>query len=86
MKEFFEDEMNYFYKLQSLNKNGLGPGNTLNGPSINTVLNKLQQLGQIVQTEGFPFIEYLQSIKELHNMCISEEFNEYFDTSIDEFK
>ena len=43
-------------------------------------------MSEILPTEGFPFVEYIQSIKELHNMCISEEFNENYDTIIDEFK
>ena len=86
IEEIFEDEMNYFYKLQCLNKNGEGPGGKFNGPSLKTVLNKLEELEKIVQTKGFPFIEYLQIIKELHMMCISEKFNENYDTIINEFK
>ena len=51
-----------------------------------TVLDKLEELDKIVQTKGFPFIEYLQSIKELHIKCISEKFNEHYETIINEFK
>ena len=62
-------------------KNGEGPGGKFNGPSLKTVLNKLEELDKIVQTKGFPFIEYLQIM-----MCISEKFNENYDTIINEFK
>ena len=63
MEEIFEDEMNYFYKLQCLNKNGEGPGGKFNGPSLKTVLDKVEELDKIVQTKGFPFIEYLKVLK-----------------------
>ena len=71
-------------KLQCLNKKGEGPGGKFNGPSLKTVLDKLEELDKIVQV--FPFIEYLQSIKELYIICISEKFNNHYETIIIEFK
>ena len=40
----------------------------------------------MIPSEGFPFIEYLQSIKEVHKMCISDKFDENYQVLIDEFK
>jgi hypothetical protein len=59
-----------FYRVHFLNKNGEAAGGKFNGPSIKTALNNLDKLEEMISTEGFPFIEYLQSIKEFHKMCI----------------
>ena len=41
------------HKLQCLNKNGEGPGGKFNGPSLKTVLDKIEELDKIVQTKGY---------------------------------
>ena len=40
----------------------------------------------MLPSEGFVFIEYLQSIKEVHKMCIAEKFDENYRVLIDKFK
>ena len=79
-------KLSFFYIHNHLNKSGGGPGGKFNGPSIKTVINKLEDLSEILPTESFPFVEYIKSIKELHKIFISEEFYENYDTIIDEFK
>ena len=39
-----------------------------------------------IEVVGFPFIEYLQCIKEVHNMCIAEVFDDNSEILINEFK
>ena len=50
------------------------------------VLKNLKNLEDILPSEGLPFIDYLQSIKEVHNMWIAEVFDENSDILINEFK
>ena len=76
LKEHYDEEMELFYRNHCLNKTGEGPGGKFNGPSIKIVLKNLKNLEDILPSEGFPFIEYLQSIKEVHNMCIAEVFDD----------
>ena len=68
------------------NKTGEGPGGKFNGPSLKTVLNNLNNLADILPNEGYPFIEYLQSIREVHHMCIAEVFVDNSEILIEEFK
>ena len=72
LEEHFEEHMELFYKVNCLKKSGEGPGGKFNGPSIKTVLKNLKPLEDILPTEAFPFIEYPQSIKEVHKMCIKK--------------
>ena len=78
--------MEFYYKSHCLNKTGEGPGGKFNGPSLKLVLKNLKNLGDILPIEGFPFIEYLQCIKEVHNMCIAEVFDDNSEILINEFK
>ena len=50
------------------------------------VWKNLKNLEDILPREGFPFIEYLQSIKEVHNMCIAEVFDDNSEILNEEFK
>ena len=86
LEEHFEEQMEIFYKNHCLNKTGEGPGGKFNGPSLKTVLNNLNNLADILPNEGFPFIEYLQSIREVHHMCIAEVFDDNSEILIEEFK
>ena len=86
MELIYEEHLELFYKVHYLNKNGEGAGGKFNGPSIKTVLTNLQILEEMIPSEGFPLIEFLQSIKEVHQMCISEKFDENYQVFIDEFK
>ena len=86
MEVIYEEHMELFYRVNCLNKNGEAAGGKFNGPSLKTALNNLEQLEQMIPTEGFPFIEYLQSIKEVHKMSISDKFDENYQVLIDEFK
>ena len=56
---------------------------TINEKKIFWNLNKLED---ILPSEGFPFIEYLQSIKEVHKMCIADVLDENYEILINEFK
>ena len=86
MEVIYEEHMELFYRVHFLNKNGEAAGGKFNGPSIKTALNNLDKLEEMISTEGFPFIENLQSIKEVHKLCISDKFDENYQVLIDEFK
>ena len=86
LEDHFDEHMELFYRINCLNKTGEGPGGKFNGPSIKMVLKNLKPLEDILPTEAFPFIEYLQSLKEVHEMCISEDFDPNYDILLSEFK
>ena len=56
------------------------------GPSIKEILRNLSELDDILPSESFPFNEYLQSIKEVHKMCITNVFDENYEILINEFE
>ncbi len=70
LKDYKREDMELFYRVNCLNKTGEGPGGKFNRPSIKTVLNNLKPFEDILPTEAFPFIEYIHSLKEVHEMCI----------------
>ena len=86
LEKHFEEQMEVFYKVHCLNKTGQGPGGKFNGPSIKEILRNLSELEDKLPSEAFPFIEYLQSIKEVHKMCIADVFDENYEILINEFK
>ena len=82
MEEVYDEQMELFYKVHCLKKTGEGAGGKFNGPSIKTVLKNLKDLEDMLPMEGFDFVEYLQCLKEVHNMCIAENFDENFQVLI----
>ena len=86
MEEVYDEQMELFYKVHCLKKTGEGAGGKFNGPSIKTVFKNLKDLEDMLPMEGFDFVEYLQCLKEVHNMCIAETFDENYQVLIDKFK
>ena len=67
-----------FIKKHGLKKSGDGPGGKFNGPKVKHIIKDttLEELEQILPNEEILFISYLRSIRELHRMCITSNFEE----------
>ena len=61
---------------KDVKKTGQGPGGKFNGPSIKEIIKEknLEMLENILPEEASPFITYMRSIRELHRMCITSDF------------
>ena len=64
--------------MYSLKKSGLGPGGKFNGPKVKHLMSEkvLEELENILPSEGAPFVSFIRAIRELHSVCITSDFRE----------
>ena len=67
-----------FYKAHYLNKNGEGAGGKFNWLLIKTIIKNINDLEEILPEEAGDFIKYLESLRDLHKMCIEERLPSNF--------
>ena len=65
------------YKKDGLKKSGDGPGRKFNGPRVKHLIKEenLTELETMLPTEEHVFVTYLRSIRELHKVCITSDFD-----------
>ena len=57
---------------------GAGAGGKFNGLLIKTIIKNINDLEEILPEEAGDFIKYLESLRDLHKMCIEEELPSNF--------
>ena len=78
--------MKIFYLRHHLNKTGEAAGGKFNGPSLKTVLKNLDDLEDELPESASSFIDYFESINNLHIMCVEEKLSENYQETIENFK
>ena len=78
--------MKIFYLRHHQNKTGEGAGGKFNGPSLKTVLKNLDDLEDELPESASSFIDYFESINNLHIMCVEEKLSENYQETIENFK
>ena len=86
IEELWPIEVKDYYKAHYLHKNGEGAGGKFNGPSLKTVLKHLNNLKETLPNRAEDFIKYLQSIQDLHIMCIEEKLPSDYKETLKKFK
>ena len=76
MDHVFDETIKLFYKVYCLHKNG---------PSIKTVLKTYKTWKTYSWVKDLHLLN-IQSIKEVHKMCIAENFYEKYHVLVNEFK
>ena len=69
--------MKILYKKHGLKKSGKGPGGKFNCSKIKHLIKEetLTELEKVLPAEENVFVTYLRSIRELHRVCISSNFD-----------
>ena len=78
LEKLHPEEFKKFYKKHGLKKSGDGPGGKFNGPKVKHIIKEktLDELENILPKEEYIFISYLRSIRELHRVSITSNFEE----------
>ena len=87
LERHFSTEMLEFYAENHLKKSGQGPGGKFNGPSIKYNLREdvLIILENKLPVSASSFINYFRAIRNLHELCVSEELGD-FNNVLHDFK
>ena len=69
--------MESYYRKHGLTRSGQGIGGNFNGVDIRVIIkeNNLQELALQLPVEGEAFLNYMRSIRELHNAVIAREYS-----------
>ena len=78
-EKHFGSEMIQFYSENHLKKSGQGPGGKFNGPSIKYILQEevLVSLENNLLVSASSFINYLRSLRNLHQLCVAETLGDF---------
>ena len=78
--------MKIFYLRHHLNKTGEDAKVKFNRPSLKTVLKNLDDLEDELPVSASSFIDYFESINNLHIMCVEEKLSNNYQETIENFK
>lgn len=80
LERHFSSEILEFYAENHLKKSGQGPGGKFNGPSIKYNLREdvLIILENKLPVSASSFINYFRAIRNLHELCVSEELGDFY--------
>ena len=71
--------MKAIFKMYSLKRSGDSAGGKFIGPKVKHLMSEkvLEEMENLLTPQAAPFISYLRSLRELHRVCITSDFNEF---------